>query len=243
MISMSTSALYLLPALATALTADPDINDIVQTGFKDASFSGKIEYMKQSELVKIKKDFANNYRIKNTKFWLKEPHMIRIQAKVEDTDVLYVVNGKARLARIPRAGVNQKDVFERAPGKRQTLLDFGLVTPSMFKDPFAGKYVRTDRQSGDYVFDLTFKRPEYDDNTRHRVWVDPKTKITVKREWYNQDGRLLATFLYEEPVNQNGGWMATKVSVKNVEGKLAGVTRYENPKINTGLEADLFAIK
>lgn len=228
--------------IASTTSADPQISDVFQKNFKDASFGGTIEQVNQSELVKIKKDFGNNYRVKDTKVQLKEPHMLRFQAKVQDTDVLYIINGTRRLAKIPRAGINSKDNFDRAPGKRQTLLDFGILTASMFEDPFSAKYVRTDRQNGDYVFDLTFKT-SYNDTSRHRVWVDPEKKFTTKREWYGQNGRFLATFLYEEPVSQNGVWFPTKISVKNVEGKLGGVTKYKNVVINAGIPSSTFEIK
>jgi outer membrane lipoprotein-sorting protein len=221
---------------------EPKIQDYVQKGFKDASMSGKIEVMKQSELVKIKRDFANNYRINGAKLFLKEPHMIRIEAKLQDTDVLFVQNGVKRLAKIPRAGINSKESFDKAPGKRTTVLDFGLVTPSMFDDPFNPKFVRTDRESGDQVFDL-FYTPRYDDTARNRIWIDAEKKLLTRREWYSQEGRHLATFLYQEPKSENGGWIATKVTVLNSEGKIAGITRYTSSTINTGIAASLFAIK
>lgn len=237
------TSLISMTVLGVGLVADPTINDVVQRNFQDASLVSKIELMKQSELVKIKKDFANNYRVKSTKIWIKEPHMIRIEAKVEDTDVLFVVNGNRRLAKIPRAGINSKETFERAPGKRQTLLDFGLITPSMFADPFSAKFVRIDRQSGDYVFDVIYNQSKYDDKTRMRIWVDKDKKFTAKREWYNQEGRFLATFVYDEPVKDGDVFVPTKVTALNAEGKVAGITRYSSIKVNTGLNASLFEIR
>lgn len=121
-------------------------------------------------------------------------------------------------------------------------MDFGVLTKSLFTDLFEAKFVRKDRATADVVFDLTFPA-KLDDTSRHRVWIDPEKKIVTKREWYGQRGNQRATFLYESPVLVDGVWFPTKVTVKNVENKVAGISRYEAFKINTGLEDSLFDLK
>jgi outer membrane lipoprotein-sorting protein len=237
------TALIALAGISLVGIADPDIDDIVQKNFRDAQLSGKFDFVNQKELAKINKDFGTQYRVKSTQVWLKDPHKLRIEAKVQDTSLLYIYNGAVRYFRVPRSNINMKEDNSRAPGKRQTLLDFGVLTASLFSDPFSAKYVRTDRASGDYVFDLTYARPKYDDDARHRIWVDPAKRIVTKREWYNQSGRQMATFLYENPVSFGSVWVPTKVTVKNVEGKVGAVTIYENIKVNTGLADSLFSFK
>jgi outer membrane lipoprotein-sorting protein len=236
------TTLLALTTLAIGI-ADPSIDDIVQKNLHDASFLAKIDMMSQKELVKIKKDFGTSYRIKETKFWIKDPHKIRAEAKVQDTQVIYVVNGPKRYAKVPRTGFVFTENNDDAPGKRQTFLDFGVMTSSMFSDPFEAKFVRTDRATGDYVFDITYNDKKYNDTSRHRVWVDPQKRYTTKREWYSQGGKQLAIFYYENVVNQDGVWMPTKVTVKNVEGKVGGITSYANLKVNEGIDESLFKIK
>lgn len=233
--------LFALSALALG-AADPTLDDIVQRYFKDASFVARIDSMNQSELTKIKKDFSTQYRVKESKIWVEEPHKIRIEVKLGSTDVLYIVNGAKRYVRIPRMNVKQTENNDDAPGKRQTFLDFGVLTPSLFADPFSAKFIRVDRATGDYVFDLTYQTPKYSDTSRHRVWVDPKTRITNKREWYSQGGRHLATFYYENPVSAAGCQFPTKVTVRNAEGKVGGVTSYVGVKVNAGIDNSLFKI-
>jgi outer membrane lipoprotein-sorting protein len=99
-----------------------------------------------------------------------------------------------------------------------------------------------DRATNDYVFDLTYFQPKWDDTSRHRVWVDPEKRFTTKREWYSQHGRHLATFYYEKAVLQAGVWMPTVVTVRNADNKVAGVMEYTRVKVNGGLNDSLFAI-
>lgn len=127
------------------------------------------------------------------------------------------------------------------PGKRQTWLDFGLLTRSLLEDLFDAKFVRLDRATQDWVFDLTYSS-DFRDTSRHRIWVDRDKKYITKREWYNQKGKQLATFYYEEPKEIDGIWVPTKVTVKNVDNVVAGVTEYSKIRVNAGLSESLFDV-
>jgi outer membrane lipoprotein-sorting protein len=238
MMTSIVSALTLLSAGA----ADPDVSDIVQTGFKDASFDLKVVQANFAELRKIDDDFGNQYRFKSVKISLKEPLMLRMETRTDDTSIVYIVNGFRRLSKIPRAGINYKEDLRDAPGKVQTPMDFGIITPTVVNTLFDAKFVRTDRATGQYVFDLTYKRPKYTDTSRHRIWFDPQKKYTVKREVYNQRGRQLSTFYYESPELHGGVWLPTKASVRNTDNKVAGVTEVVSVKVNSGLADSLFRI-
>lgn len=231
-----------LPLLAIH-AADPTISDICQPGFRDAYLIARVDKADQKELTKIKKNFGTQYRVKQTKFWVKEPHRIRMEANVEDTTVLYIEVGPTKFFRIPRINVVQKVDVKDEPGKRQSLMDFGILTSSLFQDPFAAKFVRIDRATNDYVFDITYKNPPYTDKSRHRVWVDPQKRYTTKREWYAQSGKQLATFFYDDPIQENGAWIATKLTVKNIEGKVAAVISYVDVQLNKGIDESMFKFK
>ncbi len=232
-----------LAALAAlAVTAQgQSIDSYVQKNFEDANFTARVKFANQKELSKINKDFGQSYRFSSVEFKVKEPFKVRADANVEDTKVLYITNGTKQLIRIPRIKVNSHQDLSKSPGRRQTLLDFGVLTPSLFDDFFVAKFVRMDRATGDAVFDLTYV-PALDDTTRHRIWVDPQKKYVTRREWYSQrGGKQLATFYYTDPVNAGGVWMPSHVSVKNVEGVLAGETYYDGLKINSGIPDSLFS--
>lgn len=216
-----------------------DASDIVQKGIKDISFTARVEFGNQYELAKINKDFGDSYRVNYSIIKTKEPFKVRVEGKVGDTTALYILNGTQRVYSIPRLKIRQKEDVSKGPGKRQTYLDFGLITPSLVEDLFNASFVRVDRATDDLVFDLTYKK---NDKSRNRVWVDPKKRIVTKREWYNQKGKQLATFYYENPVEIDGVWMSTSAIVKNVDNKKAGVLAYENIKVNQGISESLFEI-
>lgn len=217
-----------------------DVNDIVQSGFKDAKFVAKVVKGNQSELKKINDEFGQSYRFTTTTAWVKEPFMLKMEAKVEDAVVSYIVNGTMKAYKLGRQATI-KDNVANAPGKRQTIFDFGILTPSLFRDLYDAKFVRTDRESGDLVFDCTYKA-KFDDTTRQRIWVDKDKKIINKRVWYGQEGQQRATFIYENPKQQNGVWFPSRCTVKNNDDKVAGVTEYQQISINVGLADSIFKI-
>jgi len=217
-------------------------HDIVQTNFQDSTFVGKAVTANSSELRKISSDFAVSYRFLGSEVhaMVKEPFMLRMEANIEDTRVEYIENGGHRVFKIPQSRLSKTEDVSDSPGKRQTILYFGILTPSLFETLYDGAYVRTDRGTNDLIFDLTFKRPAFDDSSRQRVWVDPQKRYVTKREWFAQDGHEMATFLYEDPQFQNGVWYPTKAVVTNVDARIAGITRYESVKVNSGLSSQPF---
>ncbi|MCC7101828.1 MAG: outer membrane lipoprotein-sorting protein [Fimbriimonadaceae bacterium] len=238
-----------LSALAAmSLVVSPqsqDIKNYVQSSFEDASFTVVTGQYSMSELSKISKDFSQSYRFKQSQVWLKEPFKLRMMSEVDDTQVLFVVNGGKRMYKFPRSGVMKTDDISKAPGKRQTALDFGILTPALVNSYFSADFVRIDRATGDAVFDLTYV-PNLKDSSRHRVWIDPSTKVVTKREWYAQkrnDGRLMATFIYSSPKKFGNITLATALTVNNSDNKRAGSLTYNNIKVNTGLSDSLFALK
>ena len=219
----------------------PEIQDYTQKGLRDATFVAKKVKASQKELREINDDFGTTYRFDRIQFQYKEPLKLRLEAQVDETSAVYIIDGPQQMIKVPRLRVNTKQDLAKSPGRGQTPLDFGVLTPALFKDLFQAKFVRMDRATGDAVFDLTYQNT--DDTSRHRIWVDVEKGITTKREWYNQPGRQLATFIYESPKSFGGVWIPTQVSVKNVNNVVAGITRYESVKVNTGLGDNLFLMK
>jgi outer membrane lipoprotein-sorting protein len=223
-------------AAVCATEAPPSLNDIVQRSFEDASFRARLVRSDQRALQRINRDFALPYQFQFTDVRIKEPFMLRVEARVEDTSLVFVLNGANRLYRIPGLGSRREDVSD-SPGKRQTVMDFGVLSPALFEDLFKATFVSTDRASGTHVFDITYQR---DDTSRHRVWIDKEKRVLTKREWFNQDNELMASIVYEEPKMDAGIWFPTKVSVLNADGRVAAVTEYQNLKLNRGIMDDVF---
>ena len=228
---------------AVALTAqDPKIDDVLQKSFRSATFTAVVGSASQIELQKINTDFAKSYRFKSMDVWMKEPFKIRMESKVDDSDILMVINGAVRKLSIPKARLSQKFNLAKEPGKRQTALDFGILTPALFDGLFQAAYIRTDRRTGELVFDLTYVAP-LKDKSRHRVWIDPEKKMLTKRQWYaNRGGHLMATFECKDAQLIGGVWLPTTVTVTNAENKLAGTTNYKDLKVNSTLADSLFSV-
>jgi outer membrane lipoprotein-sorting protein len=236
------TTLLAIAAMSMGTQTSQNIGDYVSKNLNDATMTAAIVKADQRELKKINDDFGNSYRFDSTTIQYKEPFKLRLSAKADDTDILYILNGPIQYFRIPKMGLNQKKDLSKAPGRRQTSMDFGMLTPGLFSGNFfQAKFVRSDRATGDVVFDLTYVAG-LDDTSRHRVWIDPSKKYVTRREWYNQYNRQLATFFYENPKQFSGVWMPTQLTVKNVDNKVAGITRYESIKVNTGLPDSLFNV-
>lgn len=234
------NTLVALAALTAAAPAAPNIEDYTQKNLHDATFVAHKVQANQRELLKINNDFGTSYKFDTIKFFYKEPLKLRLEATVEETSALYIINGATQLFRVPRLRVNTRQSLAHAPGRRQTPLDFGVLTPSLFTSLFNARFVRNDRETGDLVFDVTYKDPI--DTSRHRIWVNKDRGIVDRREWYSQTGRQLATFYYQNPKEVDGVWLPTQLTVKNVDDKVAGITRYDSVKVNTGLSDSLFEV-
>ena len=232
------TTLLALTAMAGAVQA-ANIDDYVQTQLHDATFVARVIKADQSKLKKINHDFGTSYRFDSTTIKVKEPFMIWGEAKVEDTRILFVENGAHKM--IKGGPFKSKQNTSNKPGQRQTIFDFGILTPSLFQDLYQAKFVRNDRETGDAVFDVTYI-DTHDDTSRSRIWVNKAHRIIDKREWYNQSGRQLATFFYENPEEIDGVWMPTKCEVRNVDNVVAGVTAYESIKVNTGIPDSVFSV-
>ncbi|MFN7172523.1 MAG: outer membrane lipoprotein-sorting protein [Fimbriimonadaceae bacterium] len=232
----------LLAGLALTLIAQPsqNINSYVQNNLNDVTFTWSVNRSDRAELRKINRDFETSYQVAREKptVYLAQPLRLRIQARTGDTDSIIIVNGATRRFQVPRINVNVRQDLSNEPGKRQTWLDFGLLTPDLFRDLYTAKFVRQDRATGDVVFDLTYQNPR--DTTRQRVFIDPKNNFLKRREWYNQQGRLMATFLYENPQTVSGAVIPGRIVVRNADNREAGVSSLSNIRVNTGLAASLF---
>ena len=221
-----------------AMAQSQDINDYVQTRLRDLRATVKQQTANQRELEKINKDFANSYRIKQMTARYKEPSKMRLESKVGVVNVVYIINGNYK--HVSAGPVKSTDDITNAPGKRQSLMDFGILTPGFMKLVNA-KFLRYDHEGGVRypVFELTWANS--DDTSKHIVWMDGTTRTVVKRQWYNQQGKLMAVFYYKNPVEAAPGiWVPTRVEVYNAEGKLGGVTTYVDLYVNEGLPDSLF---
>jgi len=216
--------------------AAPSIDDYTQP-IKDISFWMDVRTANQTELHKISGDFANAYRFEHMTFKVKDSFQIRGDTKVDDMSVSMIMNDGIRTFK--GKGLSAKTDVRKKPGQRQTLFEFGLLTPKLFEDFLTAKFIRDDRATGDVVFDVGFN-PRFGDKTRYRIWIDPAKKYNTKKEWYGQDGNLKATFYFTEPIQVGSFWVPSIATVRNAEGTVAGALNYSKFKINDGLDDSIF---
>lgn len=229
--------------LTAAAAAQPSINSVLQSNLQDVSFEANVVSSNASELRKINRDFLRSHELQNgATVRMKTPFKLRLDADVEGQRITFIVNGTRRQYAIPRAAIKRTENLADQPGRRQTAFDFGLLTPALFDSFLEAEYVRTQRGSGEYVFDVFYQDREAD-STRYRIWVDPEKKYVTKREWYSQmGGHLMAIFTYENPKKFGSVWLPTKVTVRNSSNNVAGVTRYDNIKVNSGISNSVFQL-
>jgi outer membrane lipoprotein-sorting protein len=234
------TTLLAMAFLAKELTQTTSIDSFVQTGITDVTLVALVKTGNQLELKKINKDFGAAFQFKETTLSFKVPLKMRAETKIEDTGIVYVINGAEKALKF--GSLHSKEDLANKPGKRQSTVEIGVLTPDLFTSLFDAKFVEEDKASDLVVFDLTFKQSDID-LTRNRVWIDRTKKYVTRRDWFNRDGKQLATFTYSAPVSFNGIWLPTHMEVKNGEDKLAGATDYTGIKVNSGLDDSLFAVK
>lgn len=231
--------------LAVLLISGPEptsIESLCVREFIDAKFTAKVVSGDQAALKKIGRDFGQSYKFSSANVFLAEPFKLRIESQADGSQVLMVENGLTTIYTIPGTGIKRARDLTHSPGGRQTMVDFGILTPSLFKDVFDASLVSED--SSVATFDLTYKKsPEYEDASRFRVVVDKAKRILLKRDWYGQDGKLRGSFEYLAALKVGGLWVPSYMRVSNADGKLAGETKAVNIKVNTGLPDKLFQVK
>lgn len=238
-------ALLLLPVIApmgSPLQAPSrSMESYVQGDLRDFTLNLIVESKRLPELRKIGPEFAQTYLFDSILVRGKEPFQLRFDASADDTKATYVMNGATQSFKVPRLGLNQHQDLSKYPGRRQTLFEFALLTPSLFSQFYEATFVRFDRESGNPIFDLRFPAATKD-TSRNRIWVDKSRHFIVRREWYGQEDQLKATFTYEKPIEVSRVWFPTRLTVRNAEDKVGAVVRYINVKANTGLNESLFKL-
>ena len=224
-----------------------DLSDRVTT-LQDLQATLTVTQTDTKELDKIGKDFSVIYRLKNISLYYKVPERMRIEGSSHIYgDALLISNGPAVFYAVPRMRVRKTEDLTDAPFRRQSLLELaGIVSPETLK-LMRGEFVKTETLDGKpdgkttEVYDLRYQSKP--DGIRYRIWLDPVTRVTLRREWYDSAGKLRATFTYLEPREIAPHlWLPDRCEVRNSDGKLAAILTTKDAKINQKLGDELFEI-
>ena len=233
-------------ATAARSAADAAALADLTTNITDLQATMHMQKCDKNEMEKIGGDFARSYQfqglLRAVTLEYKQPDKLRLSGKGLLGKASIIMNGPLRCIRVPTQAKKVEDLTD-TPGKRQSILEYGgLLAPETLTF-MQGKFAREETLDGQptSVFDLTYRGAAT--GSHYRVWFDTKTRLTVKREWYGLEGKLKATFYYQNPKEvANGIWLPTQVEVKNAEGVSAAITTLDDMKVNQGLSDDLFTI-
>lgn len=207
-----------------------------ETGdFRDITLTCKVLQADQKELKKIGKDFPKSYEFKSTLIRFKSPDKMKMEGKLGMVRIEIVINGNRKLTSIPPIHYRKKEDISDKPHKRQTDLDVGMITESLWRD-----YIVSSIDDDGPADRITFCR-ENSKTKKLVAWVDDKSLKLLKVEKYESDGRLISRYIYSGHSLINGVvWVPSKIQVYNCDGNLAGTTGYENIKVNTGIPDSVF---
>lgn len=219
-----------------------NIHDYVADKLDDFTATMRVDHYDEHEGEKINKDFGYIYKLKgDVTIRYKEENRMRLDAQVGASKLTLIVNNTTQYVRA--AGLKDTRELGNTPGKRKTLLDAGFISNGYLAYTEA-EFKRAQEVKGILcaVFRISYKDKKLD--TSHRlVWIDPKTKIVVKREEYSQMGKLNGTFWFLDPKEVKPGiWFPTRLEAWNRDNKEAGVTIYRDVKVNQGLEESVFRL-
>jgi outer membrane lipoprotein-sorting protein len=246
------AALAVLGVLGLSLTAgnkataeeniSQNIHDYVADKLDDFSAIMRVDHYDEHEGEKINKDFGYIYKLKgDVRVRYKEENKMRLDAQVGASKLTLIVNQTTQYVR-SSYGIKDTRSLGNTPGKRKTLLDAGFISAGYLAYTEA-EFKRTQEVRGVNcaVFRISYKDKALD--TSHRlVWIDPKTKIVIKREEYSQQGKVVATYWYLEPKEvARGIWFPTRIEAYNRDNKQAGVTVYRDVQVNQGLDESVFS--
>ncbi len=220
-----------------------DIRKMI-TPLEDLEATVKISKVDSVELEKIGADLKASYAVRKLSFQYKTPDKLRLEGhSATRGSATMIMNGAMRYYEVSLLKMKKTENLETKSGKRQSLLEYvGLISPGTLKFMQA-TYLKDDAIDGTSaeVYELKYLNEEK--GSFYRVWIDPKQKSVLKREWFDGAGKLRAAFKYNDAKESAPGiWLPTQVEVSNGEGKSAAVLTLSNIKVNQGLTDEPFQI-
>jgi outer membrane lipoprotein-sorting protein len=238
------AGVLIMNAAGPAQAMDTNIRSYICQKLDDFTATITVVRYDQRELAKINKDLVYIYKFKEINASYKEPNKLRMDGKtVDGFRGVFIINGPMQYFAAPKLGLKTTRNFGESPGKRKSLMDVGLVSDYYLTYTNA-RFMREGTADGVpcAVFDMTYKDRDAD-TSHHVVYIDPKTKVVLKREAYSQTGKLQAVYHYKDVKEVAPGiWFPTLIEAENVDRVIAGVTAYKNVRVNVGLQDTLFKL-
>ena len=227
-------ALAVYATMAAVAATPPELNQLASTRIQTLQLDSSVVEENRAQLNTIGGDFAQAYRIHKVSIAYLQPSKIHFESVVLNVHIAYTINGDRKFTSVPTYHVHKVENITGQPGKRQSLLDLGLVPPELF-DYSNATYVGT--QGNLLIYDIKPKQDRYKD----RVWIDPVTHITTKRIHFTREGKVQAWYMYKDPIEPRPHlYIPTRVEVYDPANELAAVTQYTNVKVNLPVDSTIF---
>lgn len=228
----------LFTAVASQAVAAPDLRQMVSP-VKSFTATLNVKQVNMDELVKIRKDYAQSYRVKTSNVYYQYPEHVKIAGNVGPVPIVYVIKGDTKY--IKYGPIRREKNLVNDPGQKQTLLDFGVLTADQLND-YTWKYLRQDGPL--HVYELRYRNFK-EDPSRRLIWVDPARKVVLRRQVFHQrrDNDLKMELRHEGLKQVRPGiWIPTIVKVYNDQGKLGATSQLVNITVNKPVPLSAFKL-
>lgn len=244
-----TWSLAILLVSATLITQgaraeNRSIRDFV-TPCKEMEAKITVSQLDAKEMEKIGKDFSVTYRLRNMHLLFRNPDKLRIEATSRVFgEALLILDGARRFYAVSKLGIRKVENLEKEPAKRQSLLEYGGQLSEGTLQFMEGSFLKEERVGEVQTLLYSLKYTGVTGGSYYHVWIDPTTKVTLKRVWFDAQDKVKATFLYSEVKELgNGIWVPSRCEIKNGEGVTGAVLDFSDVKVEGGLNSSLFEIK
>ncbi|MHB9038054.1 MAG: LolA family protein [Armatimonadota bacterium] len=209
-----------------------------ESGLKDWKADMVITEANKKNVSGMGDGYGDILKLDKALVFYKTPDLIRYDGYAEGIKVTYVQNGYTKL--VVATMIRHKENVKDAPGKRFDSLDLGFLSSRLWEDNNVS-VVSTEKGG---IVKLKFAPKFGDKDKRHdMVWLDLDTLKLVKREKYRGSGEMRTRTVYGDYENLTSKLpIATNANLFNGDGKELGGVKYKNVKVNSRLNASMFAL-
>ncbi len=129
--------------------------------------------------------------------------------------------------------------------KNEDFMGTDFSYEDMAETKYTDEYTATSEreEANQYVLELK-PRPDADVGySRQRMWVDKKTFIPVKTEYYSNEGKLIKVLTSEDVKQVDGYWFPMKMTMETIKTGHRTVLEMDEIKHDTGLSESFFTTR
>lgn len=220
------------------------VHDFV-TPCKEFEAKITVSQLDAKELEKIGKDFGAPYRLRNMRLLYRNPDKLRLEASSRIFgEALLILDGPQRFYAVSKLGLRRIENLEKEPSKRQSLLEYGGQISAGTLQFMEGAFLKEEKIGDAKTLLYSLKYTGQSASSYYHVWIDPITRVTLKRVWFDSQDKVKATFLYSDVKEVSTGfWMPIRCEIRNAGGVTCAVLDFKEVKVEGGLSDSLFEIK